>query len=417
MFSTLNEELFISHKNNNTLDNSKKTVISKSIVNKLIPDNISLKQKELFSNKKFLILVQSILDVIKNIRPNKSERENIYKCKQFLSYFFESSFYKWKYRTIEMLKIKNLGISSENIYKLKYGSKWENKWLEHRKRIAMTLENQIKKYGIEEGTKRWKAYCKKQSETNTFEYKNKKYGMTREEFDAYNKSRAATLENMILRYGTEQGIEKWNQYCEKQKYAGCALEYFQEKYGKEEGLKHYNKVNSQKRLTEESFIRKYGKEEGIIKFKEYLTNFSKHSFVSKSSQKFFEELYTILPIKLQKDCYYSNLNREYLIHFEHTTYLYDFTIPSLKYCIEFNGDYWHANPAIYNWSDIIRYPQGKMVEAQQIWTNDAEKILALKKYRGYDVDIIWESEYLKNPKSCVEDAYEKIMQRYKLGIE
>ena len=39
------------------------------------------------------------------------------------------------------------------------------------KSCALTLENMIKKYGEMEGKIRWDSYCKKQSISNTFEYK------------------------------------------------------------------------------------------------------------------------------------------------------------------------------------------------------------------------------------------------------
>jgi hypothetical protein len=97
---------------------------------------------------------------------------------------------------------------------------------------AITKNNLVKKYGKEEGIKRWEKYIEKQRLSNTYEYKKEKYGMTNEEFSSYNKNRATTEENFILRYGEKEGKEKWAQYIERQRYAGCQLEYFKEKYGK-----------------------------------------------------------------------------------------------------------------------------------------------------------------------------------------
>ena len=54
---------------------------------------------------------------------------------------------------------------------------------------SITLENMVKKYGETEGAIRWVAYCRKQSESNTFEYKHDKYGWTLEQFEEFNKSR------------------------------------------------------------------------------------------------------------------------------------------------------------------------------------------------------------------------------------
>jgi len=73
----------------------------------------------------------------------------------------------------------------------------------------------IKKYGITEGAERWNSYCKKQADSNKFEYKQEKHGMTYEEYDEYNKSRAVTLDNMIKRYGVQDGLFHWNQYVER----------------------------------------------------------------------------------------------------------------------------------------------------------------------------------------------------------
>lgn len=67
-------------------------------------------------------------------------------------------------------------------------------------------------------------------------------------------------------------------------------------------------------------------------------------------------------------------------------YFYDFC-----YCnkiIEYNGDYWHANPRIYNESDILT--KGKT--AKEIWDYDTRKI-EFAKNNGYEILIIWDSEY------------------------
>ena len=115
----------------------------------------------------------------------------------------------------------------------------EQKYLESCKDKAVTKKVLIKKYGDEEGLKRWNSYCSKQAETNTFEYKNKKYGMSKEEFDEYNKSRAVTYDNLVKRHGKEKGEEIWNNYCERQKVAGITKEYFIESYGKNIGTQKY----------------------------------------------------------------------------------------------------------------------------------------------------------------------------------
>ena len=75
----------------------------------------------------------------------------------------------------------------------------------------------VLKWGEEEGKRRWEEYRKMCSDTNTFEYKKEKYGWTKEQFDEYNRSRAITLDNMVKKYGKEEGAKKFNDYVDKQK--------------------------------------------------------------------------------------------------------------------------------------------------------------------------------------------------------
>ena len=62
---------------------------------------------------------------------------------------------------------------------------------------GVTEKAMIKKWGIELGKQKWQEYRNKQSEKNKFEYKQNKFGWTKEQFDEFNKSRAVTLKNMI----------------------------------------------------------------------------------------------------------------------------------------------------------------------------------------------------------------------------
>ena len=81
----------------------------------------------------------------------------------------------------------------------------DNDFENSRNRYAMTQEHMIEKYGEEEGNKIWDNYCKRQAETNTYEYKRKKYGMNKREFKEFNLSRAVTKKNLVKKYGEEIG--------------------------------------------------------------------------------------------------------------------------------------------------------------------------------------------------------------------
>ena len=72
-------------------------------------------------------------------------------------------------------------------------------------------------------------------------------------------------------------------------------------------------------------------------------------------------------------------------------YLYDFCYN--KKIIEFNGDKWHANPEIYKETDTPN-PYSNL-SAKEIWKFDEIKN-TFAKTAGYDILIIWESDYKTN---------------------
>lgn len=236
------------------------------------------------------------------------------------------------------------------------------KW--KKQNYSITLENLIIKHGKEEGEKMWKNYCIKQSLTNTFSYKKEKYGWDEEKFKEYNKSRSVTLDNLINKYGEEDGIKKWDNYCEKQRYS-CSLEYFKEKYGE---------------LGEEKF-----------------NKFSNNRSIFWGYSKMSEELFELIIKKINKNwTYYYSIN-EYKIK----SYLLDFYIKEKDICIEFNGDIWHANPLIFKDNDNPN-PFNKDLTSKDIWEKDEKRINEIKKYIK-NVFIIWENDLKKRGIDVISD--------------
>ena len=74
-----------------------------------------------------------------------------------------------------------------------------------------------------------------------------------------------------------------------------------------------------------------------------------------------------------------------------------------KKIIEFNGDFWHANPILYEKSDIVR--KNPIQTADEIWENDARRIQSLEKL-GYQVKVVWEHDYRANPQKIVCECIE-----------
>lgn len=59
--------------------------------------------------------------------------------------------------------------------------------------------------------------------------------------------------------------------------------------------------------------------------------------------------------------------------------------------IEFNGDFFHANPTKYKDNDIIKISENEQYKASELWNKDKMKIDKLKEL-NYSVFIVWESD-------------------------
>ena len=262
----------------------------------------------------------------------------------------------------------------------------DNIYLEKRKNYAMTKEKMIKKYGEVEGQKKWDSYCKRQAETNSFEYKQKIHGWNREQFDEYNKSRAVTLKNLIKTYGEIEGQKKWDSYCKKQTETK-SWDYMVEKYGIEQA----RNINKSKSLTLCNFIKKYGEIEGQKKWINYLTNRS--NGVSKISQKLFNELDKYISNKYMT--YYNDKNGEYFVWCDNKIYYMDYFIKDLNICIEFNGSCFHGDERVYGDEEYCN-PFNKGITAKELRELDQERYTKLYKTHGIKRYVIWELDYNPN---------------------
>lgn len=88
-------------------------------------------------------------------------------------------------------------------------------------------------------------------------------------------------------------------------------------------------------------------------------------------------------------------------HIKGHPYLYDIFLEEFNTIIEFQGDYWHANPR--------RYPPGTMLAIQSvgkilvedIWEKDLLKKLAAEN-SGISVIYIWEMDFKKDGLSTID---------------
>ncbi len=76
--------------------------------------------------------------------------------------------------------------------------------------------------------------------------------------------------------------------------------------------------------------------------------------------------------------------------------------------IEFNGDYWHANPLVEKYAEdnaVIKLPGGKQKTAGDIRQNDADRQQELEEI-GYEILVIWESDYRRNKQQVIAKCLE-----------
>lgn len=264
------------------------------------------------------------------------------------------------------------------------------------KKTAVTKENLIRKYGDVEGLKRWKTYKEKQSSTNSFEYKQEKYGWNREQFNEYNKSRSQTIFNMIDRYGEEEGIIRWQYYCERQAYTNTK-KYFIEKYGKTAGISKFKEINKKKAQVHDP---KYISEIMGISIDDAVeVIIDRQARTGKTWGSDIEKEFTHhLESKMGHELEYSTFKRPYG---KWSEYLESYVIYDIKHkdcIIEFNGDYWHANPKTFKDDAIIR---GKT--ALEIQQRDMLKLKTAQD-NSFRTMVIWESDYKSNPEKTIKEV-------------
>jgi very-short-patch-repair endonuclease len=78
---------------------------------------------------------------------------------------------------------------------------------------------------------------------------------------------------------------------------------------------------------------------------------------------------------------------------------YDFYFPDKNLIVEYYGDYWHGNPNIYFEESLLGRGSNRYT-AEMKWKSDREKEnFAINS--GYNILIIWESEFNKNKKNIL----------------
>ncbi len=174
----------------------------------------------------------------------------------------------------------------------------------------------------------------------------------------------------------------------------------------------------QKTFTLEKCILKYGEVEGKIRFEERQRKWAEkmkekynNGEYSKLSYSLLSNAYSnfeiicidsiVKTLNLSESDYWAannTVNKQFEIFIKglHKRFRYDFRYKNK--IIEFNGDYWHCNPEKFEANYFNT--QIKMTASEK-WQYDKIKI-AIAKENGYEILVIWESEYKVCPDAVIQ---------------
>ena len=118
--------------------------------------------------------------------------------------------------------------------------------------------------------------------------------------------------------------------------------------------------------------------------------------ISKAELRLTEVLKNHFPIKTQL-----RLNHSQIYHYYYDIYLEN-------KIIEYNGDFWHANPKKYKADQFVKLPRTQKL-ASEIWKKDKhKKIVAMN--HGYQILTIWESDFKKYPEQTIQNCLNFLTQ-------
>ena len=81
--------------------------------------------------------------------------------------------------------------------------------------------------------------------------------------------------------------------------------------------------------------------------------------------------------------------------------IFDFYIPSKNMIVEVDGDYWHANPMIYEGKELNK------IQARNVRNDKYKEILA--KGNGFKLERVWEHD-LKNNYKEQKERFKKLLK-------
>lgn len=101
--------------------------------------------------------------------------------------------------------------------------------------------------------------------------------------------------------------------------------------------------------------------------------------------------------------------KEFLVRIDKKFFFLDGYIEELNIAIEYNGDFWHANPNIYEENSCLSFP-GKKILAKEIWDKDKKRYNLIKNKLGCEFIVVWEKDFSENKELTINIVIEKIKE-------
>jgi hypothetical protein len=205
----------------------------------------------------------------------------------------------------------------------------------------------------------------------------------------------------ICKYGDEVGIKLFREkkIKEGKLHSPRSVEYWVNKGFSVEESK--TKVSEgQNKFSLVKCIEKYGDDVGKTIFTQrqnkWQDSLNKNGNMkmgySKISQELFYHILGTYDINERDKINFATHNGEFKLDKPNGgVYIYDFIDTVNNKIIEYNGDMYHANPKKYKKTDTP-HPYRKNITSLEIWKSDKNKLITAKN-NGYDVLVIWDSEY------------------------
>lgn len=305
----------------------------------------------------------------------------------------------------------------------RHGQKQGIKKFEQFKQKSMqTKQNFIKRYGEQKGIQ---LYNQKNLKIKLSSKRSVLYWMqiTKGDYELaislLKQEQKRSLDFFIKKYGHEDGNVIYKQKIEKQK--ASIIEKWKDndykQFHKIKTKEYFDNLTKQQKIQKYSiknkYIKKYGEKNGLEKFQNiyiqrslHINQFLQYSKVSIDAiQILIQELVSKYGSEIT-NIYYKD--KQFFIIYNNRLYFYDFycKIKEKAVIVQFQGDFWHANPNIYT-QQFVHPISG--LSAKQIWEKDFQKReIALQKVEVYLC--IWQKQYKENKCNTINNILNIIQE-------